>query len=205
MGVTVTPTTVKQATGPRSGAGQGGDEASDLGDSMEEWKALPASGSSASATSVDTDVDKVVDDTDDELAAEGAVQAAVIGAEDTHEAVAAAFGAEALPEAVAIGAEDTHEIVAAASDEEALPRAAAGSFVTWRNDHVSISYHGQDIRMRKCGQWCSDTEMGTWPQARVFAQRPTARAEADAQHARSSCEPGLLRAWRLRIGPSGGL
>ena len=73
-GVTVTPTPAKQVAGPRKGQAKevdnaDGDEASDLGDSMKEWKALPASGSAASATSVDADVDTAVDDTDDELAA----------------------------------------------------------------------------------------------------------------------------------------
>jgi len=140
-GVTVWPTICKEVTGPlkrqakeKEDEEADAEEASDGGDSMEEWEAVKADAGSV-VTSVDTDLDTDVDHTDEELAAE-----------DAAEAVDSATG---IVRAAASGAEPEDEVAAAASGAGDVPRATAGTFVFWRNEYFFISYHGQeDIRIR---------------------------------------------------------
>ena len=126
-GVTVWPTTCKEVTGPlkrqakeKEDEEADAEEASDGGDSMEEWEAVKADAGSV-VTSVDTDLDTDVDHTDEELAAE-----------DAAEAVDSATG---IVRAAASGAEPEDEVAAAASGAGDVPRATTGTFVFWRNEY----------------------------------------------------------------------
>ena len=110
------------------------EEASDGGDSMEEWEAVKADAGSV-VTSVDTDLDTDVDHTDEELAAE-----------DAAEAVDSATG---IVRAAASGAEPEDDVAAAASGAGDVPRATTGTFVFWRNEYFLTSYRvEEDTRSR---------------------------------------------------------
>ena len=184
-GVTVWPTTCKEVTGPlkrqateKEEEEADAEEASDGGDSMEEWEAVKADAGSV-VTSVDTDLDTDVDHTDEELAAE-----------DAAEAVDSATG---IVGAAASGAEPEDEVAAAASGAGDVPRATAGTFVFWRNEYFFISYHGElDIRIRVYKRWLCKEEMGSKAQSRTI--RPIIYGEEIHNCARCQL---VLRAWAV--------
>ena len=189
-GVTVCPTTCKEVTGPAKRQAKEeddaeGEEASDGGDSMEEWEAVKADAGSV-VTSVDTDVDTDVDHTDGEIDAEHAAEAEDRPCDDRG-------GATDIVMAAATGAEPADDVEAAASGAGDVPRAATGTFVLWRNEYFFISYHGQEyIRIRVYVRWLTDEEMGRTAQSRNI--RPSIYGEDI--HNCPKCQL-VLRAWAV--------
>ena len=190
QGVTVYPTTRKEVTGPAKRQAKEeddaeGEEASDGGDSMEEWEDVKADAGSV-VTSVDTDVDTDVDHTDGEIDAENAAEAEDRPCDDRG-------GATDIVMAAATGAEPADDVEAAASGAGDVPRAATGTFVLWRNEYFFISYHGQEyIRIRVYVRWLTDEEMGRTAQSRNI--RPSIYGEDI--HNCPKCQL-VLRAWAV--------
>jgi hypothetical protein len=166
-----------------------GDEASDVGDSMEEWEAVEAEAVSV-VTSVDTDVDTDVDHADRELDAEEAAEAADGQGDDL--VALAAIGA-----AAAIGAEPARDVAAVAFGAEAFPRAATGTFVFWRNEYFFMSHHGQDIRVRVYQQGHSHEEMCPRAQSRTI--RPTIYGDDTSECPKCTLVLRAWAAWRMAL------
>jgi len=176
-GVTVWPTTCKEVTGPLKKQAKeteeeeaDAEEASDGGDSMEEWEAVKADAGSVVA-SVDTYVDTDVDHTNGEL--------------DAEDAAEAADGATGIVRAAAFGAGD-------------VPRATAGTFVFWRNEYFFISYHGElDIRIRVYKRWLCKDEMGSKAQSRTI--RPMIYGEEIHNCAKCQLVLRAWAVWRMKL------